>query len=235
MRSRIETTLEEAVNSGYYPCSRCHPPHLGEDSDQDTLPYLRPAEKKKAARKESSGMSALVIVALFVLGSMDSTPKPKRKKIAKSAHISIENCKKTQVKKEVSATVPIEPEGFLFLETPDQSYMQEAYRELYEGKSISELSGLPKDIWFDAEGYPHRKRHKGTDDFTVLITQKGKCYHTASCSNASRGHAVNICYAKQLGKAPCEKCKPMGQLPQSVLEYQRISRICKAFGIDIKP
>jgi hypothetical protein len=29
-KSKIETTLQQAVDSGYEPCARCNPPRLGE-------------------------------------------------------------------------------------------------------------------------------------------------------------------------------------------------------------
>lgn len=115
-------------------------------------------------------------------------------------------------------------------------YLREAYRQRYEGKSIAEEAGVPENcgVWFDAEGFPHRKSRQ-KDDFTVYITDKGKSYHTASCPSAKYGRAVNICYAKQRGLGPCGRCKPMEDLPHWIKEYQRIFRICKAFGIDIKP
>lgn len=119
----------------------------------------------------------------------------------------------------------------------ENPYLREAYRQRYEGTSISEEAGVPLNcgVWFDAEGFPHRQNRQKTDEFTVYITDKGKSYHTASCPSAKYGRAVNICYAKQRGLGPCGRCSPMAELPHWITEYQRIFRICKAFGIDVKP
>lgn len=117
----------------------------------------------------------------------------------------------------------------------DNPYLKEAYRQRYEGKSISEIACVPPDVWFDEDDFPHQKNPLSGDIFTVYITKKGKSYHTADCPSGRHGRAVNICYAKWKGLGACDRCKPMRDLPKWLLEYQRISRICKAFEIDIKP
>lgn len=120
-------------------------------------------------------------------------------------------------------------------EEPENPFLRETYRQLYEGKSISKIVGVPSYIRFDENGYPHQKGPRAKDPFTVYITQSGKSYHTYGCPSGKSGRAVHICYAKQRGLGPCDRCNPMRNLPDWLLEYQRIVRICEIFRIDVEP
>lgn len=119
----------------------------------------------------------------------------------------------------------------------ENPYLREAYKQRYEGKSLSESAGVPKrcGVKFDSKGYPHRKNALQVDEFTVYITKKGKSYHTPDCPSGSRGKPVNICEARAMGRSPCERCNPISELPTWIAEYQRILRIRDIFGIDMLP
>lgn len=114
---------------------------------------------------------------------------------------------------------------------------REKYAELYQGKSVFELSGAPVEAWFDANGLPHMKAPGTLDVFTVFVTPSGNCYHRSKCPKirSGNGKATNICQARSMGKSPCSCCKPMLTLPKWVTEYQRIYHICKKYDIDVIP
>lgn len=46
-------TLEDAVQKGYRPCSRCKPPKLGEESDTDDAAYKAPAKSSSGSSRAS--------------------------------------------------------------------------------------------------------------------------------------------------------------------------------------
>lgn len=65
LKSDIPITLKDAVNQGYTPCSRCHPPTLSEESYSETEPELTIKEEKQTA-----GINADVIVHITSTGTL---------------------------------------------------------------------------------------------------------------------------------------------------------------------
>ncbi len=228
LKSKIEISLENAVNRNYRPCSRCLPPILGEGSERDTLPYSRPKERKN---NNSSGGVATLLFLLFILCSSETTSKSKKRYRNRKKQIYKHPPKKSLPTAPPIELPPIKREYDVAAENPN---LRDRYRQLYEGKSISQIAGVPDNVWFDSEDLPHQKLLNGEDLYTVYVTSKGKSYHTADCPCGKRGRAVNICVAKWKGLGACERCKPMRVLPEWMLEYQKISRICRAYKIDVK-
>lgn len=250
LKSRIEMALENAVSSGYYGCSRCSPPELGIDSEYDTYSYDeyrhrndKPEEPKAEpepsrpiveTREEENdwwnyiliGASVLFftpvgwLVLEFIAEALD---KAKKKALPASAPMRASLPCPPNPQKEVMS---IPPGGTV-----------EKYRGLLEGKSVWELAGVPDWAYFDGHDFPHTLQGKTDepDPFIVYVTESGACYHKPGCHMAKGGKPVNICEAKQHGKCACSVCKPMEQLPDFVVKYQRIKNIQRAFGIKMLP
>lgn len=271
LHSRIEITLEDAVNQEYRPCSRCHPPLLGAGSEQDSLPYLRPSERPK--EKKNGGDSGIIIIVLvfLVLGSAGSTSKPKTRCRSskkqtnthplKQSHSVTTNAMPLSSQEPAilpepteSALPPNPPKAAMPppnstklpeppapppVETDSDHYgknlcMRETYRMLYEGKSLVELAGVPEGFWADDDGIYMTPSFK--ENWTIVFMSKyGTAYHRKGCPRAKDVRAFNICYALKVGRRPCRACKPVEQLPDWAVEYQRISQLCKQFNISVLP
>lgn len=109
------------------------------------------------------------------------------------------------------------------------------YRELYEGKSLSALAGVPDDVWFDADGTPHMRCLTDRDKFTVYATASGKRYHTFWCKNARNGIAMDVCSAQDRGLTPCRRCEPIAKAPDWLREYRRLETIQRQYRIEMLP
>ena len=250
LKSRIEMTLENAVSSGYYGCSRCSPPELGIDSEYDAYSYDeyrhrndKPEEPKAEpepsppiveTREEENNWWNYILIGASVLFFTpvgwivlefiaEARDKAKKKALPASALTRPSLPCPPNPKKEV---IPFPPEGTV-----------EKYRGLLEGKSVWELAGVPDWAYFDGHDFPHTLQGKTDepDPFIVYVTESGACYHKPGCHMAKGGKPVNICEAKQHGKCACSVCKPMEQLPDFVVKYQRIKNIQRAFGIKMLP
>ena len=118
---------------------------------------------------------------------------------------------------------------------PGQS-QREVYRDLYEGKSIWKLAGVPAGVYFDAQDLPHTQECQCEEDpFVVWVTTNGESYHRPGCRMADGAAPVNICVAIRSGKCACKVCAPMERPPAFVEQYQRLRRIQQDYGIHLLP
>lgn len=110
------------------------------------------------------------------------------------------------------------------------------YRDLYEGRSIWELAGVPDGVYFDTQDLPHTQDCQCEEDpFVVWASANGGSYHRPGCRMAGDAAPVNICLAIRSGKCACKVCTPMERLPTFVEQYQRLRRIQRDYGIQMLP
>lgn len=259
LKSRIEMTLERAVDKGYRGCSRCSPPELGVDSEYDTYSYdeyrhrydVPDVEAPPAVIQEDSKPE------ISVTGNTDS-----EKKMSTGAKVALvfflfvfviyplgdflfmvvsEAWKNTRIKKKQLPPSNVQKPPETLCDAAAKPAIcagtVEQYRNLLEGKSVWELAGVPDWAYFDGHDFPHTLQGKaeGPGPFIVYVTGSGACYHKPGCRMAKGGRAVNICEAKQHGKCACSVCKPMEKLPDFVERYQRIKNIQRTFRIRMLP
>ena len=119
---------------------------------------------------------------------------------------------------------------------PSNQSPKEVYKDLYEGKSIWKLAGIPDGVYFDAQDLPHtRDCEREEDPFVVWVTTNGGSYHRPGCRMADGAAPVNICVAIRSGKCACKVCTPMERLPAFVEQYQRLRKIQQEYGVDMLP
>lgn len=212
LRSDYVCTLEYAVNTlGLRPCSRCHPPILGEDSASDTQSYHSSGSSSSGSGRSSSGSSnggttysgnssseastkkngigGVVlffggIIAIFgTMGAIGSAVDKRRKKRAEEeARIAWENRK--------------------------QQLMNE-WGHLSK-KEIATRCGVPSNVCFDEHGLPHLSgANEWRDPYTVYTTRTGNYYHTnASCLRGHYAIKTNVTHLRR-GLLPCRRCHPV--------------------------
>ena len=116
--------------------------------------------------------------------------------------------------------------------------LRKEFLPLYQGKSMSQLAGVPDWAEVDSMGFPHSKNAKDQahDFFTVYTSKNGKCYHQYFCKTLrSPVRSMNICEAKAKGLSPCQICKPMQNAPAWADAYRKIHAIKCRYKIPMNP
>lgn len=224
-------TIAMAESAGYTPCSRCNPDILTGEyvSDWD-------GERGGSSRHTSNSPSP---------GTRVSSPQVSQRLWYDSPAAAVLLIFLSGVVLEASTTVysyfkkrsyqsrQAYLEG-LRRQAQFQSERQE-YLELYSGKSIEELAGIPDQYEIGPDGYP---REKGAASgwgktFTAYRSARGKCYHRERfcCSSYI---PVHIFDTQQLSRLrPCSKCRPGNceDFPW-YKEYRKILEIQKKYEIN---
>ena len=111
--------------------------------------------------------------------------------------------------------------------------------EPYYNKSIRELCLMPLDTEIGKDGLPCTLGAPGNGDwgsqYTVYITQSGKCYHRKSCSYARQAQPVHYLRRNSHGyKNACSLCVPKETDMSWYREYCEIVQYCDKHNIRLK-
>ena len=108
--------------------------------------------------------------------------------------------------------------------------------ELYAGKSMAQMAGVPDDVEMDIHGWPHTKGRQGSRmDAFMVFSNNGKVYHTAACRYAG-GERLHVFMAVNKGMRPCSVCDPPSGTPQAwFYEWHRLNRIREQYGFGMLP
>ena len=216
--SQVELSLEEAVQKGYYGCSRCSPPVLGEGSEHDTDRYYSYAEKQEMQQAEE---------------------KKEKEKIKQEEKEEIkleekDGTKEIEQKKSISVTYVIVlivgATVILVLRTRAKTKKEMA---LHEARCCGDLPGgmpgMPFGTVIGDDRLPSQVGKNGWGPmYTFYVASSGSVFH--KIPNCSRGahypvHAINVG-----NRRPCKKCRPV--LPN--LKWFNSCKDIKNVGIDEK-
>lgn len=247
LKSRIPTSLENAVNRGYRACSRCHPPRLNQDSSSDTDPYRAP--KKSSGPSSSSSYSAA------------TTPKasPKTQSESRAGQLSLGAkilagfggvilvlvcvggaigivgffgsvvISAIRSRKEAAAEEARERQ--------QRQEQREEYMELYAGKSLEELVAFPEGAHLTDDLLPYLETGRGRwgGKYTFFKTASGQCYHRyRNCNHANiEVNAFTLSeYARPRTRLrPCRVCNPVLPDVHWVQECRKIANIKREYDI----
>lgn len=80
------------------------------------------------------------------------------------------------------------------------------WNEEYNGKSFSEVFGVPSEFTLDENCEPILK-DRPRDELTVYVSRNGKAYHQKTCKYSSN-IPYKILDTQKNGIHPCKICKP---------------------------
>lgn len=204
-------TIEEAENSGYGPCSRCHPNRL-------TGPYSRPEQRSSSGKQKSSSpeshspqsavntkssfpyvlllVGCIVIpILIYPVYSFFTSIRIRRAEAAKRRAFQHE---------------------------------KNVYTMVYGGIAPEAL--MPPEVEIGEDGLPKEAGAVGWGDkFTFYTTYSGQAFHRVrGCSGSyTATHAIHC-----TSRYPCSRCNP--QLPDLswFAQYQEIRQIKHKYSID---
>lgn len=111
---------------------------------------------------------------------------------------------------------------------------KDAFIQSLAGKSIRELAGVPKNVFFTENNLPYTK---DSDDkygkYTLYYTPTGSCFHTnKECPRAARVISTNIVTRPKRLK-PCSKCAKGfdTSLPSWYFSYKEIKKKIESYEI----
>lgn len=187
-KSKIPMTLKNA-SKNYGVCSRCRPPILGQDKENDTEPYYstwdeRSLENKKSENNKESGLGK---------------KKPKEIKESEFAFY---------VKLIFPALIII---GLYFAIEKFIRYKEQI--KLHEARCRGELPGgvpgMPFGTIIGEDGLPVQigAKYAWGPKYTFYISKKGSVFHRNPW--CSKGTLIAV-HAVYLGnRRPCKKCRPI--------------------------
>lgn len=237
LRSRIETTLAEAVNDGYRPCSRCHPGRLDPNwQPHSPLPSPKPSPSPLPSPSPSKGNWKLALAGVFFLSAaavsilylLRSGKKQEERldKMRSELHSLEKNEEeKNQKLKEAEAEFRADEQRRAF-----EKIKSELVKK-YGQKPIEELCAMPQWVEIGEDGLP---KERGAVDwgykFTYYKSSSGKCAHKkrGCCGVTHPIHAWQI----PPGTPLCSKCYK--KLPDMTWykEYLYIKQIKHTYHID---
>ena len=190
--SQVEISLEEAVEEGYYRCSRCSPPILGEDNTHDTARYYSYDEKQEMQRLEEKEEEKK--------RKQEEKENEQEKELARQKYVSVAYA--------VSLIVGV---LIVILILHGRTKIKKEL-ELHEARCRGELPGgipgMPFGTIIGDDGLPAQIGKSGWGPmYTFYIARSGSVFHKSK--NCSRGacypvHAINIGERR-----PCKKCRPV--------------------------
>ena len=193
LHSQFAISLEEAVENGYYRCSRCSPPELGEGSIHDTDRYYSYEERKEMeeAKKEAE-----------------------EKETIKQEPQQEEQEKKDESQKNTSVFYAIVFIAGVSVIILILYYKSRAKKEmaLHEARCRGDLPsgmpGMPFGTIIGDDGLPKQVGKNGWGPkYTFYIAKNGSVFHkTINCSKGAF-YPIHAVYVK--GRRPCKKCRPI--------------------------
>lgn len=213
LKSRIEITLEDAVNQGYRACSRCHPPILGEDSPTDAKDYSRsapssstsygasPASTPKPANNSALATSItqspsnsfslgflLSGVAGLLLGTTIINIK-RKKEIDSFRNQSVEKIRVLQVEsQELKQKIAAFENQKSQMNSRIHDLEKQLYEERFANRNVHDLAKAPIDSEIGSDNLPRLKQAQNLwgKKYTRYISRTGETYHKdKGCCNAS--------------------------------------------------
>lgn len=207
LKSRIEITLEDAVNQGYRPCSRCNPPILGEDRSTDDNNYVRSntssststshssssISTSKPAKSSNVGASianssasesfswAYIILGVVGLLIGSFAANIKRKKDLQA--VQNQSDKKIQALQAETQALKSKMSSIDMQKSQMSNRIQDLEKQLYQerfaNRDIHQLSNAPEDSEIGSDGLPRLKRARNLwgRRYTRYISRTGETYH----------------------------------------------------------
>lgn len=198
LHSKIETTLEEAIQNGYYACSRCKPPKLGTYKPKDVESYLSYEQQKEIQKTEEAEAAAI-----------EAEKEEARKQELEEARRKNEIEQSAEQEKRRKANrnflIVLFAGGCMVYLMSKLPKLDEIHR--FRKNHHEKIPGIPHGTIIGDDGLPKvaGKIYWGPG-YTFFVSRTGKAYHRVR--NCTRGavtpiHAVNV-----RGMTPCKKCKP---------------------------
>lgn len=190
--SQVELSLEEAVQKGYYRCSRCSPPILGEDNAHDTDKYYSYAERQEMQQVEDKKEEKE--------RKQEDQEDEQQKELARQKYILV-----TYV---IALIVGVSVVILVLLARAKMKKEMELHEARCRGEIPGGMPGMPFGTVIGDDGFPTQIGKNGWGPmYTFYVARSGSVFHKVP--NCSRGayypvHAINIG-----NRRPCKKCKPV--------------------------
>ena len=198
LHSKIEITLEQAVQRGYHACSRCKPPKLGTYTPKDSEPYLSYEQRKEIQKAEEAEAAAIE-------AEKEEARKQELEEAQRQQEIeqSLEQEKKRKENRNLLIALGVGCCIVCFMvKIPKWDEIQK-FRKSHPEK----IPGMPHGTIIGDDGLPKvaGKIYWGPR-YTFFVSRTGKCYHRLP--NCTRGATAPIHAVSVRGMTPCKKCKP---------------------------
>jgi len=193
LKSQVEISLQEAVQNGYYRCSRCSPPILGQDDIHDTDRYYSYAERQDVDKNEEQTEE------IEIIQQKKQEPVPKQEN---------QNQNYAPVLYVVALIVGV----LVVILALRARATRKKELALHEARCRGDLPGgvpgMPFGTIIGDDGLPAQIRKDGWGPmYTFYVGKSGGVFHKSP--NCSRGAFYPV-HAISLGnRRPCKKCRPI--------------------------